>query len=119
MKGIEQSIKPIVAKSGLSISVNWFDEKDIRNRAVAEATEMGSHWFINRVLVQPEEIRSNGIGSMLLQILIKEIKKTGNKQIIVTPGGYAMNQKKQQNFYKKNGFLKEYTSYELMYYKGK
>lgn len=98
-------VQPIVVGNDLSISVCWFDKNNERNRAVAEASKTGTYsWFINRVLVQPEELRSKGIGSILLKRLISEIRKTDAKQIIVTPGGYAMNQDRQFNFYKKNGF---------------
>jgi len=65
------------------------------------------YWFINRVLVKPENERGKGIGSELLQLLIKEIKKHGGKKIIVTPGGYDNKTKKQFNFYRKNGFKKD------------
>jgi len=75
---------------------------------------MSDHWFINRVLVQPVEIRSKGIGSFLLQTLIREIKKTDIKRIIVAPGGYAEDLSKQKKFYKENGFV----GGNLMTYKG-
>jgi GNAT superfamily N-acetyltransferase len=119
----KKSIKPIISKSGQTISVMWFDKRVIQNRAVAEATEMGDHWYVNRVLVQPKEMRSKGIGSLLLQTLVKEIRKDSTKRIIVTPGGYATELEKQQNFYKKNGFVidKENSliTFEPMYYKDK
>ena len=63
-------------------------------------------WYVSRVIVK-EDQRGKGIGSKLLNMLIDEIKsRPGTGPIIVTPGGYNADAKKQMNFYKKNGFVK-------------
>jgi len=88
--------------------------KNSFNTSTASASFMGNHWFINRVLVNPQSDRGKGIGSKLLQVLIKEIKKQNNKKIIVTPGGYINNTKQQINFYVKNGFKKTGDCFTLI-----
>lgn len=60
-------------------------------------------WWISRVLVH-HKARGKGLGSQLLQRLIKEIKSYRAKAIVVAPGGYNANHNKQINFYTKNGF---------------
>lgn len=75
--------------------------------STASANFVGNYWFINRVLVNPKSHRGQGIGSQLLQTLIKEIKKINDIKIIVTPGGYENDQERQNNFYTKNGFVEE------------
>ncbi len=73
--------------------------------SVAEANPFQSRtvWWVSRVLVQPG-LRGKGLGTKMLQRLIKEIQKKGAEAILVAPGGYNSNINKQINFYTKNGF---------------
>jgi len=96
-----------------TLSVYWHGKTMFEN-GVAEASTMGDgFWNINRVLVNPKILRGKGIGSKLLQELIEKIRNADGKKIIVWPGGYDDNKKKQVNFYIKNGFKKYKEGYFL------
>lgn len=73
-------------------------------RATASADNMGSYWWVGRVLVEPVDRRSGGHGSRLLQMLIQEVVKQGGTEIHVAPGGYNADPKKQFAFYCRHGF---------------
>lgn len=64
------------------------------------------NWVINRAIVKPESLRGKGIGSLMLNKLKDVLVKQGCKKLIVYPGGYSGEKRKQFNFYKKNGFVK-------------
>lgn len=88
-------------------SINWLEFNEtpfLGIRAVIECQLFGNYWQICRTLVTPESGRSKGIGSYVLNLLIKEINKEKNTKIFVFPGGYSDDKDKQFNFYKKNGF---------------
>lgn len=95
-----------IASTKESVSVYDADENNFYS-STASADFIADHWFINRVLVNPKSHRGKGIGTQLLQTLIKEIRKHDNNKIIVTPGGYENDQERQNNFYLKNGFVQE------------
>jgi L-amino acid N-acyltransferase YncA len=63
-------------------------------------------WWISRVLVTSDEDRGKGWGGMMLDTLIVEITKQGGLAIIVTPGGYNADPKKQKRFYEQHDFVK-------------
>jgi ribosomal protein S18 acetylase RimI-like enzyme len=65
------------------------------------------NWYINRAIVKPESLRGHGIGSLMLTKLKDALIEQGCKKLIVYPGGYAGEKRKQIKFYKKNGFVKE------------
>jgi GNAT superfamily N-acetyltransferase len=71
--------------------------------AVVEASLIGDIWWISRAFSH-KDLRGKGVGSKLLQLVIKEIKKQGGRYIYVTPGGYDGKKRKQFNFYIKGGF---------------
>lgn len=78
-------------------------------RGTAEATFIDGIWYVNRVLVQPQELRGRGIGTRLLQTLIRELRdKAGAVLLVVDPGGYAGDTARQRRFYKKNGFVPDH-----------
>jgi len=62
-------------------------------------------WWVSRVLVTSDEDRGKGWGGMILDTLIVEITKQGGKSIIVTPGGYGADPKKQKRFYEQHDFV--------------
>lgn len=71
----------------------------------AEADLIDGIWWICRVLVKKEQDRGKGLGSKFLQKLLFEIyRRDPDAAVVVSPGGYGVNSKKQINFYKKNGF---------------
>lgn len=74
-------------------------------------------WWISRVNVQGVE-KGKGLGSKLLKKAMEEVFSFSPKEIIVTPGGYNADIKRQVNFYKKNGF-KTLVKDGLMSYKVK
>jgi GNAT superfamily N-acetyltransferase len=79
----------------------------LQERGVAEASDMGDYWYVNRVLVQPPDQRGSGIGQQLVKRLLNEIRLLGGRKVIVTPGGYGSNTTQQINFYKKCGFTED------------
>lgn len=61
-------------------------------------------WWIPRVFVHPKH-RGQGVGSSLLQELVKRCLEQGPDRIEVAPGGYESDPERQRNFYTKNGFV--------------
>ena len=93
----------IVNKTFQSISVGVMLDGKL---SVANADNlMDGRWWISRVNVQ-DNLRGLGIGSTLLNRMIKEILTYGETDIIVAPGGYNQDTNKQFHFYEKNGFVK-------------
>lgn len=79
-----------------------FRGEDLSQRGAAEATNMGNFWYLNRVVVQPHELRGRGIGSRLLQTLIQELRdKARAVLLVVDPGGYTGDTARQRRFYEK------------------
>ena len=62
-------------------------------------------WWVSRALVNEE--RGKGLGSILLKRAVQEVLKWEPKaKIIAEPGGsYGSDEKRQLNFYRKNGFV--------------
>ena len=75
--------------------------------AVAELNIIGNpfEWWVARVLVQKEENRGKGYGSVVLRAALDAVTAMGAKRVIVAPGGYNKEKKKQFDFYMKNGFV--------------
>lgn len=95
------------------ISIIW-NGNTLYERGTASADNQGHYWYINRVIVQPESNRSKGIGSEMLQRLIKAVKSQNGKEIQVTPGGYNVDPEKQIKFYEKAGFKRQKNCYSLI-----
>lgn len=76
-------------------------------RSVAEANPwpcLGERtWWVSRVFIH-RTMRGQGLGSLMVGHLVKEIFQKGAKAIVVAPGGYNSNYNRQVNFYVKNGF---------------
>lgn len=87
-------------------------------RSVIDASELyDGNWEINRAFIQ-DNMRSNGLGSKMLQRAISEILNNNPKSICVTPGGYGSDVEELYRFYGKNGFRMDDDHYGLMYYNG-
>lgn len=71
-------------------------------------------WWISRVNVK-ENDRGKGIGSAILKKAIEVVLSKGCAEIIVCPGGYNSDYKKQVGFYKKNGFTGPNENGEMIY----
>lgn len=72
--------------------------------SIAEADEVKpGHWWIARVFIQ-ECHRGQGLGSRLLQELIRNCTEQGARFIEVVPGGYDSDPVRQRAFYLQNGF---------------
>ncbi len=83
----------------------WLGE-GLRQRGTASSNKLpDGSWWVSRVLVQPSTMTGKGIGGKLLDLVIEEIKKQGGGTVVVCPGGYENNYKKQSNFYRKHGFV--------------
>ena len=65
--------------------------------------EEENSWYVSRVFVH-ESFRCRGIGKLLLEKMFEEVKNVGGSKIIVYPGGYSVDEDRQINFYKQNGF---------------
>lgn len=66
----------------------------------------GKSAYVNRVLVQPDSLRGQGIGSHIFDLLLKELKRKGFHRVVVEPGGYNMSLERQVHFYERFGFEK-------------
>jgi len=93
-----------ISSTQICICVYWRGE-NMFDSACAEANIFDeiNTWYICRVFVK-EHLRGKKIGSQILQTLLTEIKKQHAKKVIVTPGGYDVDEDRQFNFYIKNGF---------------
>jgi len=100
-------MKLIVNAAPDSVSVYWQHPKGFaKGRGSVEANSLfGTIWWIARAVIVPTEQRGKGIGSAMLKALFKAVTKQGTcTRLIVCPGGYNGNKKKQFHFYEKNGF---------------
>lgn len=88
-------------------------------RAVINADNMGSHWWLARALVMPRERRGQGVGTAMLQALFEELRKQGCVELWVTPGGYDGDTERQFRFYLKNGFVPSPTDPDLLIWRPK
>lgn len=115
IRNILNKITPIFLNStNESISASYKNEQF--GLSVASADKIGENqWYISRVMVI-EKHRGRGIGSLLLNKIITEIKtKESIGEIVVFPGGYDTNPEEQMNFYIKNGFVKGEKEGSLKY----
>lgn len=85
-------------------SSQWRGE-NLGQRGTASANRLpDGSWWVSRVLVQPNTMTGRGIGGKLLELVKEEIKKQGGGTVVVCPGGYENDHKKQSNFYRRHGF---------------
>jgi GNAT superfamily N-acetyltransferase len=63
-------------------------------------------WYVNRVLVTMEGERGQGLGGMLLDRMISGVVDAHGKILMVEPGGYNADPKRQQRFYESHDFIK-------------
>lgn len=77
---------------------------DLMPDGVEEPNTVAS-WWVSRVIVRLDAMRGKGIGSVVLQRMLREIaENSAIKRVVVAPGGYGASPKKQARFYRKNGF---------------
>lgn len=112
--------EPHITSTPNNIDITFIDEGFPRCTASANTHFSEDHencWWVSRVLVSRDEDRGKGYGGRALDILLREIEKQGGKAVIVTPGGYGADPKKQIRFYEAHGFVKvgdtEYNQYWL------
>jgi len=115
--------KIYIRREPQAVGVTW-QGGILKERAVAEASLIGMHpkgksAYINRVVVQPDELRGHGIGSKIFGLLVDELRKQDYGRIIVEPGGYNVPREKQVHFYERFGFtcIKDddgFEHYELL-----
>lgn len=105
MARFDYEIKEVVTATPSHVSV--FNHSDEVLRATASADNMGTHWWVGRVLVDPPSRRGCGVGGRLVRALLKGIVKQGGTEVHVAPGGYGEDQERQFKFYKKLGFVRE------------
>lgn len=85
-------------------SVCWIDDDSHIANGVVSADLVNGRWWLSRAILKPANLRNKGIGSMMVDFLKEGILLSDTKVVIVSPGGYGEDIRKQINFYKKNGF---------------
>lgn len=91
-----------VISNAVHVTVVHRNPSELRS-SIASCDKVDDIWWINRVKVEPPDSRRRGIGSRLLQRLVKEAVAYGGP-IRVCPGGYMLDPEDQNRFYEKNGF---------------
>lgn len=98
------------------------------SRAVASADYMAHEewWWIGRVLVQRDKERGKGIGSLILQRLLKTATTALTSDslnpvphVVVAPGGYSDDLEGQMRFYRRNGFEPDPREPDLLHWRAK
>lgn len=98
-----------------SISSSYRKDEEFGISIASADRIFDGRWYVSRVMVR-ENHRGKGVGSKLLNMMIEEIKSRPDKgDIIVTPGGYDGDTKRQFDFYKKNGFVETDKPEMLIY----
>ena len=100
--------KLLVTGNEQSCSASWFSGT-FGDRGTVELSSLGGpeDWWVARAIVQGSpNVRSKGIGSVLLQLALAKAVEMGALKVTVAPGGYGMKPRDQQRFYEKNGFKK-------------
>lgn len=105
-----RELKLLINESSEGVSVTWWGHgldgaTGFSYRGVAEATNMGDEWQINRVLVQGEGTRGHGIGGHMLEALKEAVVRQGGQSLWVQPGGYGSDPASQNRFYEAHGFV--------------
>lgn len=76
-------------------------------------------WWLARVNVKGDSHKGKGIGTKMIELMKEELVKRSAappsgtppfKELLVAPGGYGSDEKKQWNFYVKNGFIPDSES---------
>jgi hypothetical protein len=76
-------------------------------------------WWLARVNVKGDNHKGKGIGTKMVELMKEGLVKRSAappfgtpafKEILVAPGGYGSDEKKQWNFYVKNGFVQNTES---------
>lgn len=94
----------IVSISDTDVSVGLIlDARWLANACASIFYGEPDNWYVNRVIV-PKDFRGHGVGGKLLERLKQEVALKGGKKLIVEPGGYAQDLKRQRHFYEKHGF---------------
>lgn len=100
-----ESNKTYISNSEDSISVYHQDGHMISTGSVCKLPGPNSKWYISRVNVH-HKLRGKGIGTSILDKLIKAVmERQDRNDIVVTPGGYNEDPERQYQFYKKYGFV--------------
>ena len=95
------------------LSVFLMTERNEFLRASMQVSHVSNgDWYFNRALVKNDEDRGKGLGTRMLARLKEELKKKPNfKRLIVEPGGYGSEPKRQRGFYLKRGFFPHKDGY--------
>ncbi|MHC4864623.1 MAG: GNAT family N-acetyltransferase [Planctomycetota bacterium] len=88
-----------------SISASFYGDPHWYYKATASASNLGDHWWIDRVFVS-EELRGRGFGKGLLTEVLDTLKAHGGSLVKVCPGGYNTPFREQAAFYRACGFEK-------------
>lgn len=104
-----RTVKPVGVSHFQCVSVSAATKSGLPAGA-ASASNLGGHWWVERVLVQEHHaVRGVGLGSEMLKRLLKSIVEVDEMEgrstlVQVCPGGYGADPERQFNFYLKNGF---------------
>jgi len=107
----------MVVESLDHVAVIWKPSQQLKPRGVVEASRLWeeSFWYINRALVEPEVARGQGHGTHMLQRLLETIRRSGPTRVVVDPGGYGANVRRQRRFYRKSGFQSDRVIHGRLY----
>lgn len=90
------------------VSVSMRFDNGIRGCAEANYMPDFNYWWICRVVLYPADCRGRGFGSKMLKLMLDNIFDTdAEHKVVVAPGGYDAEPKKQKAFYLKHGFEKD------------
>lgn len=104
-------MQPHITTTPNHVSIYLPTQDGTRSRGVASADLYHPRadelcWWISRVLVTDEADRGKGIGGVLLDLMLAEVVKQGGRVVIVGPGGYGADPKRQRQFYEAHDFAK-------------
>jgi hypothetical protein len=89
-----------------NLSIVWVVERRVVGILDADFVWTGiGRWWLARVNINNPAAHGLGVGTKMLT-LMKEalVTRPGFKEILVAPGGYGSDEKRQWDFYVKNGF---------------
>jgi ribosomal protein S18 acetylase RimI-like enzyme len=104
-----------VGSSHQCVSVTWWKNENNpfegTGNAAASYMQRDGEWYLNRVIIKPETLRSQGLGGELLERLKAEVARRGATRLMVEPGGYGSDPKRLQKFYRAHGFKRHRQGY--------
>lgn len=83
----------------------FFIKSDFESGTISVEKIKDGEWWVSRAKVTPEKLTGQGYGTRMMDEIKKAAVRQGCKKMVVCPGGYKNDKKRQINFYVKNGFV--------------